>query len=279
MKSQDPSASTGGTDFSTQLAQYSQIEPLSNMTPEIQNQSFKHEYVGADAGRGYDRQDRDRRRRQYAYDERWSGGCLATVLAKDAAQVEIDIRDQSGNLVKSHRCVRPERGGANQVTWGRLKRCPTVRILTQSRPRTVKATVSMQRRFLRGPFSAVPIQEQPDLCDRQRSGSFPEQHYARRLADEAGHEHRKPAVQIDGRLFFVGCGPSHSPSEDRPLTDIGRGAAAVFFLLLKALPGRGGAAGLFSARVLAFRGGGIRILLYYVTHGHQIDGRVRERWC
>lgn len=115
MKSQDPSASTGGTDFSTQLAQYSQIEPLSNMTPEIQNQSLSMntsaqtqavamigKTVTVEGGNTLTT----------------SGGPVDVgySLAKDAAQVEIDIRDQSGNLVKAIDASDQSAGG-NQVTW------------------------------------------------------------------------------------------------------------------------------------------------------------------
>lgn len=115
MKNQDPTAPMSGTDFAAQLAQYSQLEQLTNMSSEIKNQSLNMysmaqtqavgmigKTVTADGGNTI----------------KTSGGSVdvAYSLANDAAQVEIDIRDQSGKLVKTINASN-QAAGSNKVAW------------------------------------------------------------------------------------------------------------------------------------------------------------------
>jgi len=115
LKNQDPTQPMSGTDFSAQLAQFSQLEQLRNMSDDIKNQSLTMMTMSQTQAIGMIGKEVS----ASGINSVTANGSpvdLSYVLDKDAAQVVVSILDKDGKVVKSIENYNVK-AGPNKVTW------------------------------------------------------------------------------------------------------------------------------------------------------------------
>ncbi len=115
LKNQDPLQPMQGTEFAAQLAQFSSLEQLSNLTSEIKNQSLSmttmaHAQAVGMIGKDVILSDSS----SLVAD----GKPLEVIYAldKDAQSVTVSISDKDGKLVKTISAAE-QKAGQNSITW------------------------------------------------------------------------------------------------------------------------------------------------------------------
>jgi flagellar basal-body rod modification protein FlgD len=115
LKNQDPLKPVDGTDFTAQLAQFTSLEQLTNMSTQLQNMSLAQ-------SANTDAQSIDLIGKEVTADSgnnisvNGASTNLSYNLDGDATQVAISIYDENGSLVDVLDCANQAKG-TNNVTW------------------------------------------------------------------------------------------------------------------------------------------------------------------
>lgn len=115
LKNQDPLNPMDGTDFATQLAQFSSLEQLTNLNEGITNMAlYQNTQANVQAVNLIGKEVTAGKGNSFTADG--SSVNLYYELAKDAQEVQVNIYDEEGNMIDTIRADNQE-AGINSVNW------------------------------------------------------------------------------------------------------------------------------------------------------------------